>query len=613
MPRLGRISGGAFAVFVATVGVAACGGSNSTATSHRVLFEPTPRIVADVRALRKAPCPAPYVVAQDKSYTKAKVAQARRGEFHIHFHTSKLVPPVDWSQDPYHSKGWSSTFASLKWLDVLIYAYRHGDTAALAQARDLLLDWIEHNPRDQPATRKSWFNKVIGDRAQFLAYITRAASCEGMLDAKQAATLVGSIAEHGRALTDPSLYTPTNHGLFMDFGLASLGREASYMPQAAHWRKLAPRRFERSLLHRVYPREGFWLENSSSYHLAARTLTEKFVALLGNSVPASLERLAARMNKVAGWLIVPGKRRVLLGDSNLKPTPPGIVPSPKHDNGLLWLPRSGIAIVKRPAPDHAFLLFAATFHHGVHNQADALTLDLESSGRRVLTDSGLYDKEPDPYQRFSRSSYSHSVMTIDNQSFPLGEGKAYGSGLRAVGQGGGWYAMEGVNPLARLQGVVHHRLVLYKPGYGLVVVDFAASGQTHTYRRYFQLGPKLGTSRHHGAIRIAGSNGFVAQLSSTGTAPSQVKLWNGHTHPVRGFMFPDYRVKVPRTTVQYTARGRSVNQVASLALDRSRIFRGTLADGSNPDHAQVTLRGPRSKPTVLEIDRSHAKLGVTVR
>jgi hypothetical protein len=183
------------------------------------------------------------------------------------------------------------------------------------------------------------------------------------------------------------------------------------------------------------------------------------------------------MNEVAGWLIEPQKRRVLLGDSNLKLTPPDILPLAKRDNGLLWLPRSGISIVKRPAPDQSFMLFAATFHNGSHNQADALTVDLFANGERVLTDSGLYDKDPDPYQVFSRSSYSHSVMTIDNKSFPLGEGKAYGSGLRAVGQGGGWYAMEGVNPLVTLQGVLHRRLVLYKPGYGLVVADFAASGK----------------------------------------------------------------------------------------------------------------------------------------
>jgi hypothetical protein len=618
MPRLGRFSdsgaklGAALAAFAVLVTVAACGSSDDgNAHASRGGHGPKPAIATAVKALRKAPCPAPYLVVHENIYPRSQVREALANRFHIHHHVERLVAPVDWKQDPYHSKAWSSVFASLKWMDVLIYAYRHGNKQALAEARDLMLDWVEHNPRHHPPTQKSWFNKVIGDRAPFIAYITRAASCEGMLTDRQAATLVGSIADHGRALTSKKVYSPSNHGLFMDYGLASLAREAAYMPKASEWHKLAPKRFESTLLRRVYPNEGFWLENSSSYHLAARLLTQKFIALLGNSVPGSLDRLGKRMNEVAGWLIEPDKRRVLLGDSNLKLTPPDIVPLAKRDNGLLWLPRSGISIVKRPEPDPSFLLFGATFHNGTHNQADALTVDLFANGERVLSDSGLYDKDPDPFQKFSRSSYSHTVMTIDGKSFPLGAGRAYGSGLRAVGQGDGWYALEGVNPLASLQGVLHRRLVLYKPGYALVVADFASSDKPHTYRRYFQLGPKLNVHRDGGAQRLEGPNGFVAELSSSGTAGSELKLWKGNRHPMRGLIFPDYRHAVPRTTAQYTARGRDVSQVATFALDPSALVRGTLDAGANPDSATVTLRAPGGKPTVLRVSRAGAKLDVS--
>jgi heparinase II/III-like protein len=618
MPRLGCPSTGrartlaAVIVFAAATALSACGSSGGgDASASDGAHGPKPAILADVKALRAAPCPAPYLVVHEKHYPKSQVRQALANRFHIHHHIDTLKPPIDWKQDPYHSKAWSAVFASLKWMDVLIYAYRHGDRQALAEARDLMLDWVEHNPRHHPPTQKSWFNKVIGDRAPFLAYITRAASCEGMLSASQAATLVGSIAEHGRALTSKKVYSPSNHGLFMDYGLASMAREASYMPKAAEWRKLAPRRFEKTLLHRVYPNEGFWLENSSSYHLAARLLTEKFIALLGSGVPPSLDRLANRMNEVAGWLIEPDKRRVLLGDSNLKLTPPDILPVAKRDDGLRWLPRSGLGIVKRPDPDPSFLLFAATFHNGTHNQADALTVDLFANGQRVLTDSGLYDKDPDPWQVFSRSSYSHSVMTIDGKSFPLGSGKAYGSGMRAVGQGNGWYAMEGVNPLASLHDVMHHRLVLYKPGFGLVVTDFAQAKSKHTYRRYFQLGPKITATPDHGALRLSGPHGFAAELSSSGTAPSKLALLKGRRHPIRGFIFPDYRNAVPRTTAEYTARGRNVNQVATFGLDAGEPVRGSLSKGSTPNDAMITLKAPGGGPTVLHVTRSGSKLSVS--
>ena len=110
-----------------------------------------------------------------------------------------------------------------------------------------------------------------------------------------------------------------------------------------------------------------------------------------------------------------------------------------------------------------------------------------------------------------------------------------------------------------------------------------------------------------------GPDGFVAELSSSGTAHSTLKLWRDHRHPMRGLIFPDYRHAVPRTTAQYTARGRSVNQVATFALDRSRLVRGTLADSSDPNGATVTLRAPGSPPTALRVTRSGAKLKVSAR
>ncbi len=603
--------GAALGAFAVSVALAACGGGGgkSTVTATRpsgVRAAP----LAEVRGLRGARCPAPSLIVHAQAYSRAETRAALRGDFRIRGHTRHLVPPVDWAQDPFESRAFRSVLASLKWTGVLLSAYRHGNVRALAEARDLALDWIRHNPRSDPPSDKSWFNKVIGDRAPILAYVAGASDCEGILSAGQAATFAASLAEHGRVLASPDFYVESNHGLFMDYGLAALAKEAPYLRGAAGWARLAPRRFERTLLGRVYPDEGFWLENSSSYHLAARDLTHKFVHLVGNGVPPSLARLAHRMDEVGGWLTEPDGRRVLLGDSNLKDTPHDVLSLAARDDGLLWLPRSGIAVVKRPAPDPSFLLFGATFHNATHNQADALTFDLYANGERITSDSGLYDKDPDPYQRFSRSSFSHSVMTIDGKSFPLAGGKRYGSGLRAVGQGDGWYAMEGVNPLATLQGVAHTRLLLYKPGFALVVVDFARAGHRHRYTRYFQLGPHLRVVRHGQTLAIRNAQGFVARLTSTGTAPATLELIKGRRHPLGGLVFDRYRRAIPRTTAAYTSRGRNVDQVATFALDASAPVRAALRPRASPFRAALDLTTPGSPPTVLRVRRAGARLQV---
>ena len=435
---------------LAALTLAACGCGDGGGSSTVAPPKPTKSLLAAWHALERAPCPAPYLAIDQKtSYSRAELRQAEKGRFSIKGHPTTLEPSIDWAMDPYDSKSFRGVLASLKWIDPVIYASRHGDRQALAQARDIALDWVAHNPRHHPPTDKSWENKIIGDRAPYLAYITRAAACQHMLSSEQGLTLIESLRQHGRALTENKLYVPSNHGLFMDYGLEALAKEAAFLSKAHEWERFAPKRFQKTLERRIYPSEGFWLENSSSYHLAVLKLVREFTGLAGNAAPPSLRQITRRMTDVAGWLIEPDGKRVLLGDSNLKPTPPEASAAARDDGGMLFLRRSGIGAVKSRPPDSAYLLFAATFQNGTHNQADALTLDLFDRGQRILSDSGLYDKEDDPWQVYSRAAYSHSVMTIDGKTFPLDKKFRYGSGLRASGQGDGWFAMEGVNPNAR--------------------------------------------------------------------------------------------------------------------------------------------------------------------
>jgi hypothetical protein len=592
-------------------------GCGSGADSRATVAPPkaTKSLLASWHGLERAPCPAPYLAISRRShYSHREVAKARRGIFLIKGHPTKLAPPIDWSTDPYHSKSFRSVLAGLKWLDVLIYAARHGDRAALAQARDVALNWVRRNPRHRPPSDKAWENKIIGDRAPYLAYITRAAACDHMLSREQGLTLIRSLRQHGRALTEGKLYVPSNHGLFMDYGLEALAKEAPFLSKAPEWRSLAPRRFYKTLRRRIYPSEGFWLENSSSYHLAVLKLVRDFTALAGKAAPPSLRRLNAKMTDVAGWLIEPDGRRVLLGDSNLKATPREAARAGRGDDGMLFLRRSGIAVVKRPAPNPAYLMFAATFQNGTHNQADADTIDLYDRGQRILSDSGLYDKDEDPWQEFSRSSFSHSVMTIDGRSFPLDKHFRYGSGLRAAGRGGGWFAFWGVNPNAkRVQGVRATRIVLYKPHYALIVIDLARSSDTHTYQRWFQLAPQMHATVDGGAVELRGKRGFQGELTSTGTAPTEITLLHGQENPVRGWLFPHYRKKVARTTAELSDSASNVYEVATLSLARGAPVTARLLRPARRRSIELGVTRAGQPGPVLTLARQGSTLRVAVR
>jgi Heparinase II/III-like protein len=530
-----------------------------------------------VTGLRTASCPPDYAVLKVGKYSKREVADARDGLFHVHKTTRRLVPPVKWRQNPYHSLAFQAELQDLSWVSVLFYAYQNnGDVAALAQARDLLLDWVRHNRKrgKRATTPRTWFDKVVGDRAPYLAYLTRAASCEGLLSDKQANVLLKSLKAHGSFLSDPGEYTNTNRGLYMDTGLVLLSQQLPFMLKAASWRQVGETRFAANLHSHTIPGEGFWLEHSSTYQILVTKLVERFLDIPGTDDPG-LADLHSQLKNTSGWLVEPDEENILLGNSNFTKVGDDLVEEASNDQGMRILPRSGLAFVKQQDPA-AYLSVAATFFSDIHKHSDDLTFDLFEQGHRIVSDSGLFSKDPGPWYAFSRSSRAHSVLTVDDVGFPRKSKLAYGSGIVASGQGDGWFAIQGTNPLVGRQGVDHNRLFLYKPGVGLIVVDRVRSGKTHKYRRFIQLGRDVEIERAADQILLHAKD-FDGTLFSASTAgPGKVRTFRGDRDPINGFVFPEFRERNRRWTVRYQTKGSNVDHVTTLGLDSSEPVRAVL-------------------------------------
>src|SRR5204863_9769461 len=132
------------------------------------------------------------------------------------------------------------------------------------------------------------------------------------------------------------------------------------------------------------------------------------------------------------------------------------------------------------------------------------------------------------------SARAHSDLTVDRRGFPiLDPSQAYGSGLIATGQGDGWYAIEGRNPLVRDQGVDHRRLFLYRPGVALVVADRVRSGGEHLYTRHFQLGPDIGIANASVSSTTLRAPGLDGRLyDAPAPAPATRTEVRGSHHPL---------------------------------------------------------------------------------
>ena len=545
-------------------------------------------------------------IRKDDSYPEAAIAKAREeARFNLQGNELRLRPPIDWAENPEKSTAFQGKLQDLTWLDPLIYAYRTGDDAALEQARDIALDWIRQNPFVNPyvAGRKSgdakpWIDKIAAARVQFIAYIAAAADCQGLLSARERRTLESSLVTHGRFLADPASYHDTNHGLYVNRGLYLLARldKALEPTQAKAWRRLAVDRFTGTLKRHLIGGEGFWLEHSAGYQLALNRLVDDFLALTGGGDP-EFARVARQMREITGWVIEPDGQIVLSGDSNYKQPTADELASAAAGQGLRWLPKTGLGFVRRQDPP-AYLAALSSFHNTTHKDADDLSFDLYDQAHRIVTDTGLYHKDLDRYRAFQDSPEAHSVLRA-GADVTYADSTAYGSGLDAAGQGDGWYAILGHDPLVNQLGVTHSRLFLYRPGYALVVVDWTRSAVPRQYQRFFQIAPGIDVQREGNSLHLL-ADGLDATLTSNANAKEHLRLAHGEKHPLEGYEFPAFRQAVPRYTATFQSQTDDLVAVATFGLDPTQqVTARALSKPSTRNVAVRLLSGGVDLGTVL--------------
>jgi Heparinase II/III-like protein/Heparinase II/III N-terminus len=528
----------------------------------------------------------------------SEIQAALDGRFEVFNLKRTLVPPVDWAQDPEASHRYRQNLQKLRFLKPLLYAYEfEGNREALRHALALALDWVQANPKDSPSSIDAWTGKVVGDRVPYLGFLDSAARCEGLDNA--ASTLDASLADHGEALADPNSYIPDNHGLFVDTGLYLVTRYAPGLEQDAAWADLARSRFLKTLSGRVS--EGVWLEHSCNYQFLVLRAVERFLADVGR-YPA-LAALDRRMRAAAGWMVEPDRRICQFGDSYQSKPPGWAQRESLSDTGIRVFRDAGFAMVRAPEPDGGTGYLGVTdgFHNLSHKHADELSFELYDHGHRIVSDTGLYDKDPGPIRDFVLSSQAHSTLTVDGHSYPIADESAvYGSGLEATGSGAGWYAIEGRNEMLTGQGVSQHRLFLYRPGVALVIVDWTRAATSHEYDRYIQLGPDVNIDPAGAALDLSaeGFDGKLWDLAAAGPPATRTQV-RGQRHPYAGFTSPDFRKLVARWTVGFNSGAANAVYATSISLDGSDAHAVRVAGG--PGRATVTVSaGGAVQPIVAE-------------
>ena len=506
-------------------------------------------------ALAVAPCPSDTSIAVP-TVSPSTIEDARARRFEVFGPKPvELSDPVDWHLDPLDAERFRQNLHKLRFLDPLISSYMAtGNTDDLGLATAIGLDWVRNNPRGKRETpQEAWTDKVVGDRAPYLAYLLRAGACEGLLAPADQSDLLASLDQHGRVLAAERNYTPDNHGLFVDLGLARLTSFLPFLEQSPEWRTLARDRFETTLRKRLS--QGVWLEHSTAYQFLAIRPLDSMLNVLGSD--DELTGLRDEMRVAGAWFVRPDGEMTQFGDSNLEPVPDWAL---GQGAGARAFFGAGFAFVRQPGPDGQAGYLAVTdgFHNTTHKHADELSFELFDRGVPIVNDTGLYHKDPGEIRDFVLSNRAHSGLAVDGLDLPIADGNlAYGSGLTAAGEGDGWYAIEGRNVLLKPQGVSHSRLFLYRPGVALVIVDDLGSDLAHTYTRYLQLHPDVELGEGDDVAIQINAPGFGGAIYDVpGDNPAVRSQARDQEAPLQGLTSPDFREWLPRWTLAFVTRAQ---------------------------------------------------------
>jgi hypothetical protein len=481
----------------------------------------------------------------------------------------ELVLPIDWQMDPHDNLAWRFWFHTLQFLDVPLRIYEEeGDLDALAKARDVALDWVSGNPIGGERTGDyAWFDMSAGIRAAFLGYIWRECRRRGLLEPEQESDLTTALRVHAQWLADEENYTPqTNHGLFEDAGLYVMGSYAAELAESAGWRNLAENRFLETLSRHVQFDEGVHKEHSPGYQIYIRDL----VKLLYEQAGIGRERLGQlveRLDAAAGWMVLPDGNLVPFGDTDIQSVAPAFAREAARGEGLVPYLRTGYVFVRR---NDSYFGVTCSYHSYAHKHADELSWCLYEGGRLVIGEASRYGyrDEKDPARIYARASHGHNVLIVDDESFPWREQDPYGTGLLAAGEGDGWYAVLGCNPL--LDAVDHRRLLVYRPGELVLVLDEVRAEQEHTIDRRLHFGPELAATRTDAGIVAKADDEPVATLIEASGIPVEITLARGVEEPrMDGWTFPRDNTKVPSDAVTLRSRIASGLLVHGIALTPS--------------------------------------------
>lgn len=483
------------------------------------------------------------------------------------FDPVKIGSPINWAIDPFGHPSWTFGLHSLTWL--LPYL---ADATTRAQAREIIMEWVNANPWDNPPSPQSWSDHSTALRAGVLACAIVSLGPESWL--------VAAAERHAEVLANPEFYRGEgNHALDQDIGLHRVGCVLGRL----EWMELAERRATALAVESIDD-EGVTNEGSVGYQVYN---FRRYGVLLGQleicerPIPAGLLRqtrmpvMMAHATRPDGFYEqlgdVPLMRAVSVPETPAEYAATGGASGPRPDTNVAIFHagyvfgRSGWG-EDRPFDQENF--YSIRFGPGdvfrFHGHADHTSVTWHPEGVPVLIDSGFNGHANSTYRwSYIKGQAGHNLVMDRAADFLPDQGTSLEhfllrSDLEA-------FHLVGTPH----QGVQRERQIYVRHNPPILIVrdDLTSSRGVRTYDQLWHFHEDLAVSVAGPRAHAVGPNVSVHLIQLA--AGAQMAVRTGETDPWQGWV--SYRAgdPTPAPTLVATERARTANFLTVLAAGQA--------------------------------------------
>ncbi len=521
-----------------------------------------------------------------------------------------------------------------------------GDESYAKVIADHLTSWLDANP---PKTGMNWASSLeVSFRAISWLWALHFLRDSSSLTPRLFRRIVGVLDLHARQIADnlSTYFSPNTHLTGEALGLVAIGTALPQCQNAEEWRKIGYGILEVEFFKQVRP-DGTYVEQSLYYHRYTLDIFMQALVLSRNDenrLRVIEGRLQAALDH-AMHLTRPDGTFPLIGDDDggeLLPLDPratndfraglgtaaavfgradyAYVAGDLSEETLWLLGPSGVNAFDalRPVPpestsrgfaDGGYYVMRDTWSrdanwlaidagpHGYlncgHAHADALSIDVVSRGRPLLTDAGTYSYSADlaGRNRF-RSTAAHNTVTVDGQpSSQFGAGAFQWKGFART-EVRRWISTSTFDFIAaRHDGftqlrspVIHERSVLFVRGEYWLIRDRIESEGDHDVDILFHCAPGIVARQlDENVVSLGDADASDGQSTLLVTLAS-----SGSYSTVRDAISPRYGKRTDTTTCVFRLRARGTQDIMTFVIPFEGVVPRVEADiASNIYHIAV--------------------------